>query len=63
MEKEFSEPLSNIKLPVKFNLFSLSYSCGFRGGSEKNTEIVAGSLSRGFATRVMRLRRTRVTQR
>ena len=65
MEKEFSEPLSSRCQISNFrwNLISLSYSCGFRGGSEKNTEIVAGSLSRGFATRVTRLRRARVTQR
>ena len=53
MEKEFSEPLSSRCQISNFwwNLISLSYSCGFRGGSEKNTEIVAGSLSRGFAWR------------
>ena len=60
MEKKFSELLSLRSQISNFrcNLIGLSYSCGFQCGSEKNTEIVAGLLSRGFAPRVTRLRRS-----
>ena len=58
MEEKFSELLSSRCQISNFwcNLIGLSYFCGFRGGSEKNTQIVAGSLSRGFAARACNLK-------